>query len=383
MELAQDFTYVGVDDHAITLFEGQFPVPQGMSYNSYLIEDEKCAVMDSVDAHFASDWIENITKALDGRTPDYLVIHHMEPDHSGSIAQFMEAFPQTTIVINAKIKTMLENFFGTSYNDRNLIVKNGDELNLGKHTLQFVFAPMVHWPEVMMSFDTATGTLFSADAFGKFGALDVDEPWIDEARRYFFGIVGPYGKQVQALFKKAAALDIKAIYPLHGPVLTENLDYYLNLYKTWSAYEPEETGVTLMYASVYGHTKKAVEYLAEKLKERNIPVVLHDLTQADHSEVVADAFKYSTVVCASVTYNGSVFPAMRDFLNNITERKFQNRRIAFIENGSWAPMATKVMKQQLENCPGLTFVEKEVTLHGALHDESKAELDALAEALSA
>ena len=382
MNLAQDITYLGVNDHDIDLFEGQFPVPDGISYNSYLITDDKTAVIDSVDMHFTAQWIAQVTEALQGTSPDYLIIHHMEPDHSGSIAQFMATFPETIIVSNAKAFSMMQNFFGTAYEDRQLIVKNDDELSLGTHTLSFTFTPMVHWPEVMMSYDSATGVLFSADAFGTFGALDVEQTsWEEEARRYYFGIVAPYGKQVQAALKKLSGLNIAAIYPLHGPVLTENLSFYLDLYKTWSSYEAETPGVVIACASVYGHTNKAARELADQLKKQGVPVVLHDLTRNHDSYAIANAFRYSTLVCASITYNGAAFPAMQNFMHELAEKKYQNRTVAFIQNGSWAPMATKAMKQTLEGCSDLKLAETEVTLAGSTDESSQDQIATLAQEL--
>lgn len=377
-----DPLFIGVNDHDIDLFEGQFEVPNGMSYNSYIIIDEKIAVMDSVDARFSREWLSNLEQALSGKQPDYLIVHHMEPDHSGSILQFMEAYPNATIVTNNKGAAMMMNFFGTNFDERCLLVKNGDELSLGSQSLTFIFAPMVHWPEVMMSYNNGTKTLYSADAFGKFGALDTDEEWAHEARRYYFGIVAPYGKQVQALLKKIAALDIKAICPLHGPMLYHDLASYLSLYEVWSNYEPESDGVVITYASVYGHTKKAAEDLAALLERHGSSVTLYDLARCDQAAAISDAFRFKTLVCASVTYNGSLFPAMRNFLHDLVEKKYQNHRVAFIQNGAWAPMATKAMKGILESCNDLSFIEEEVTLTGALNDASQAELEALAAALA-
>lgn len=377
-----DPLFIGVNDHDIDLFEGQFKVPNGMSYNSYVIADEKIAVMDSVDAHFSREWLGNLKQALSGKQPDYLIVHHMEPDHSGSILQFMEAYPNATIVTNNKGAAMMMNFFGSNFDERCLLVKNGDELSLGSQSLTFIFAPMVHWPEVMMSYNNGTKTLYSADAFGKFGALDTDEEWAHEARRYYFGIVAPYGKQVQALLKKVATFDIKAICPLHGPMLYHDLASYLSLYETWSSYESECDGVVIAYASVYGHTKKAAEDLAALLKQRGTTVALYDLERCDQAAVISDAFRYKTLVCASMTYNGSLFPAMRNFLHELVEKKYQKRHVAFIQNGAWAPMATKAMKGLLEACADLSFVEDEVTITGALDGSSQAELEALATALT-
>lgn len=377
-----DPLFIGVNDHDIDLFEGQFEVPNGMSYNSYVIIDEKIAVMDSVDARFSREWLNNLERGLSGKQPDYLIVHHMEPDHSGSILQFMEAYPAATIVTNNKGAVMMMNFFGTNFDERCLLVKNGDELSLGSQSLTFIFAPMVHWPEVMMSYNSTTKTLYSADAFGKFGALDTDEEWAHEARRYYFGIVAPYGKQVQALLKKVAAFDIKAICPLHGPMLYHDLASYLSLYETWSNYEPESDGIVIAYASVYGHTKKAAEDLAALLERRGSNVALHDLARCDQAAAISDAFRCKTLVCASVTYNGSLFPAMSNFLHELVEKKYQNHQVAFIQNGAWAPMATKAMKGLFESCNDLSFIEEEVTLTGSLDDTSQAELEALAAALA-
>ena len=378
-----DIVSVGVYDTETNLFEGQFPIPEGITYNSYVICDEKIAVMDSVDARFADQWLSHLKDALQGKTPDYLVIQHMEPDHSGSIDRFMQAFPTTTLVGNAKTFTMMDNFFGAENQSNRLIVKNGDELPLGTHTLTFVFAPMVHWPEVMMTYDNTSKVLFSADAFGTFGTAELDDAWINEARRYYFGIVAPYGKQVQALFKKLAAYDVEALYPLHGPVLQGDIEPYKNAYRTWSSYEAETDGVTLVYSSVYGHTKQAVEKLAQMIQDHNVPVALFDLSTCVESEAIASAFRYNNLVCASLTYNGSAFPAMKTFLEALAEKKFQNRKIAFIQNGSWAPMATKAMKAILEECKDLTFVEPEVTITGSLNDEVNEQLTKLSEALIA
>lgn len=382
MNLPANFTYVGVDDHDIDLFEGQFVVPNGISYNSFIIQDEKIAVMDSVDKHFTDQWLTNIKEVLGQKTPDYLVVSHMEPDHSGSIQAFMEAFPNTTIVLNAKSAPMLEKYFGANYSEQTLIVKNEDTLSLGEHTLTFIFAPMVHWPEVMMSYEPTTKTLFSADAFGKFGVLSHNEEWACEARRYYFGIVAPYGKQVQNTLKKLGSFEIERICPLHGPILDHDLETYLSLYNTWSSYEAETKGVAIAYASVYGHTKVAAEKLAELLSAKGTSVELHDLTRGDEAEAIEDAFRYTTLVCASVTYNGSMFPAMRNFLADLVEKKYQNRTVAFIQNGSWAPAATKAMKSTLEGCKNITFCEQEVSVAGALTPETEKELELLANALA-
>lgn len=382
MEAVKDIVYVGVNDHEVDLFEGQYVVPNGMAYNSYVIMDEKIAVMDTVDANFGEEWMNNLKGAMQGRTPDYLIVQHMEPDHSANIARFADAYPDAKIVASAKAFVMMKNFFGTDYPDRQIVVGEGDTLSLGTHTLTFVTAPMVHWPEVIVTYDSAAKVLFSADGFGKFGALDVEEDWACEARRYYIGIVGKYGAPVQALLKKASALDIERIYPLHGPLLTENLGYYLNLYNTWSSYGVESEGVVIAYASVYGNTKKAALLLADKLKEYGCPkVVVSDLAREDMAECVEDAFRYGKLVLASVTYNGDVFPFMKEFINHLTERNFQNRTVGFIENGSWAPMATKTMKGMLENAKNLTYCANEVKVTSALNDASIAQIDALAKEL--
>lgn len=382
MEAVKDIVYVGVNDHEVDLFEGQYVVPNGMAYNSYVIMDEKIAVMDTVDANFGEEWMNNLKGAMQGRTPDYLIVQHMEPDHSANIARFADAYPDAEIVASAKAFVMMKNFFGTDYPDRQIVVGEGDTLSLGAHTLTFVTAPMVHWPEVIVTYDSAAKVLFSADGFGKFGALDVEEDWACEARRYYIGIVGKYGAPVQALLKKAAGLDIERIYPLHGPLLTENLGYYLNLYNTWSSYGVESEGVVIAYASVYGNTKKAALLLADKLKEYGCPkVVVSDLAREDMAECVEDAFRYGKLVLASVTYNGDVFPFMKEFINHLTERNFQNRTVGFIENGSWAPMATKTMKGMLENAKNLTYCANEVKVTSALNDASIAQIDALAKEL--
>ena len=379
MKITNDIRYIGVNDHNIDLFEGQYIVPNGMAYNSYAIIDEKIAIMDSVDANFKDEWLGNIETALDGRTPDYLVVQHMEPDHSANVLSFAEKYPEATIVSSAKAFTMMKNFFGTDFSDRRIVVGENDTLSLGKHNLTFVTAPMVHWPEVIVTYDSTDKVLFSADGFGKFGALDVEEDWACEARRYYIGIVGKYGAQVQALLKKAAGLDIEIICPLHGPVLTENLGYYINLYDIWSGYKTETEGVLISYTSVYGNTKKAVEYLAEKLREKGCPkVVVNDLARCDMAEAVEDAFRYGKHVFATTTYNADIFPFMKEFINHLTERNFQNKTLAFVENGTWAPMATKVMKTMLEKSKNLTLCENEVKILSALTEENKAQLDALA-----
>ncbi len=383
MKITNDIRYIGVNDHKIDLFEGQYKVPNGMAYNSYVILDEKIAVMDTVDKNFTHEWLDNIAGALGDRKPDYLVVHHMEPDHSANIVSFMNAYPEAEIVSSAKAFAMMQNFFGTDFADRRIIVGENDTLSLGKHVLTFVTAPMVHWPEVIVSYDSTDNVLFSADGFGKFGALDVDEEWACEARRYYFGIVGKYGAQVQSLLKKASALDIQIICPLHGPVLSENLGYYLGLYNTWSAYESESDGIVIAYTSVYGNTKRAVELLAEKLKANGCPkVVVTDLAREDMAEAVEDAFRYGKLVLATTTYNADIFPFMREFINHLTERGFKNKTVGFIENGSWAPQAAKTMKSMLEGCKNLTFTDTTVKIMSALNDESKAQLDALADELS-
>ena len=382
MEITKDIRYVGVNDHDVDLFEGQYVVPNGMAYNSYVILDEKIAVMDTVDARFGQEWLDQIGALLGDRHPDYLIVQHMEPDHSANIAKFMELYQDTTVVSSAKAFAMMKQFFGTDYADRQVVIKEGDTLCLGKHTLAFVAAPMVHWPEVMVTYDTCDKVLFSADGFGKFGALDVDEDWAYEARRYYIGIVGKFGVQVQNLLKKAATLDIQIICPLHGPVLTENLGYYLNLYNTWSSYQPEEDGVVIAYTSVYGHTKEAVDLLADKLRTKGCPnVIVHDLARTDMAEAVEDAFRYSKLVLATVTYNGGIFPFMRDFIEHLTDRNYQNRTVAFIENGSWAPTAAKGMKALLENSKKLTFAENTVRILSALSEDSRAQIEALADEL--
>ena len=383
MEVTKDIIYIGVNDHKVDLFEGQYVVPNGMAYNSYVILDEKTAVMDTVDAHFGEEWLANLEQALGGRKPDYLVVQHMEPDHSANIAKFAEKYPEAQIVGNAKTFTMVKNFFGTDYADRRVVVKDGESLSLGAHELTFVFAPMVHWPEVMVTYYAKDKVLFSADGFGKFGALDVEEDWACEARRYYFGIVGKYGMQVQNLLKKAAALDIQIICPLHGPVLTENLGYYIGLYDTWSAYKPESEGVFVAYASVYGNTKAAAELLADKLREKGCPkVTVADLAREDMAECVEDAFRYDTLVLASCTYNGGVFPPMREFILDLTERGYRNRRVALIENGSWAATAAKVMEKMLEGSKDITFAENRVSIKSALDETSTAQVEALADELT-
>ncbi|MBQ1308857.1 MAG: flavin reductase [Ruminococcus sp.] len=382
MKVTNDIIYVGVNDHKIDLFEGQYVVPNGMAYNSYVIRDQKIAVMDTVDRNFKFEWLNNLDEALGERKPDYLVVQHMEPDHSANIFNFMNNYPDATIVSSAKAFAMMKNFFGTEFEDRRIVVKEGDTLELGEHTLHFVAAPMVHWPEVIMTYDSKDKVLFSADGFGKFGALDVEEDWACEARRYYIGIVGKYGAQVQNVLKKAATLDIQIICPLHGPVLSENLGYYLNLYNTWSSYSVETEGIMIAYTSVYGNTKQAVELLAEKLKSNGCPkVVVNDLAREDMAECVEDAFRYGRIVLATTTYNAEIFPFMREFINHLTERNFQNKQIALIENGSWAPLAAKTMKKMLEGCKKIEFVEPTVRIMSALNDDSRAQIDALAKAL--
>ena len=382
MNVTKDIQYIGVNDRKIDLFEGQYIVPNGMAYNSYAIIDEKIAIMDSVDAAFTNEWLGNIQNALGERKPDYLVVQHMEPDHSANIANFLSAYPEAVVVASAKAFAMMKNFFGTDYADRRIVVGEGDVLDLGAHKLTFITAPMVHWPEVIMTYDSTDKILFSADAFGKFGALDTEEDWACEARRYYIGIVGKYGAQVQAVLKKAAALDIATICPLHGPVLTENLGYYLGLYNTWSSYQPEEEGIVIAYTSVYGNTKKAVQALAAKLRSKGCPnVVVNDLARCDMAEAVEDAFRYSKIVLATTTYNADIFPFMRQFIDHLTERNYSNRTVAFIENGSWAPMATKVMKGMLEKCKNLTYTENTVKILSALNEESSTQLEALANEL--
>ena len=383
MRITDDIRYAGVDDHQLDLFEGLYPVPRGVSYNSYVIMDEKIAVMDAVDAHFGGLWLDNVRKVLDGRQPDFLIVHHMEPDHSASIALFMTAFPEAIIVSSAKAFPMMQAFFGDDYARRRIIVKEGDVLCLGKHTLSFIAAPMVHWPEVIMTYDQTDKVLFSADAFGKFSTLDVQEDWADEARRYYFGIVGKYGAQVQAVLKKAAALEIQSICPLHGPVLQgSTLTNALQLYDTWSSYKAEERGVVITHASVYGNTREAAFQLAKQLEAKGVKVVLHDLTREDISAALADAFRYDRLVLAAATYNADVFPPMKTFLHWLTERGYRSRTIGLIENGSWAPMAGKVMRTAMEGCKDVTILEPLVSIRSALNEETTAQLNALADALA-
>jgi len=383
MKITNDIKYIGVNDRKIELFEGQYKVKNGMAYNSYAIIDEKIAIMDTVDAAFTHEWLDNIQNTLGTRLPDYLVVQHMEPDHSANIYNFLKAYPSATVVSSAKAFAMMKNFFGDDFSDRRIVVGEGDTLSLGRHELTFVTAPMVHWPEVIVTYDSADKVLFSADGFGKFGTTDADEPWIDESRRYFIGIVGKYGAQVQALLKKAATLDIEIICPLHGPVLTENLGYYLGLYNTWSSYQVEADGVVIAYTSVYGNTKKAVSLLEEKLKSNGCPsVVVHDLARCDMAQAVADAFKYGKLVLATTTYNADIFPFMRQYIDHLTARSFQNRTVALIENGSWAPMAAKVMRSMLEGSKNITFADTTVKITSALNSDSSQQLDALATELS-
>ena len=382
MKITNDIRYVGVNDHQVDLFEGQYVVPNGMAYNSYVILDEKIAVMDTVDQHFGQEWLANIEKVLEGRKPDYLIVQHMEPDHSANVANFLAVYPEATVVASKQAFVMIKQFFGTDYADRRIVVGEGDTLSLGKHTLTFVTAPMVHWPEVIVTYDSYDKVLFSADGFGKFGALDVEEDWACEARRYYIGIVGKYGPQVQALLKKAATLDIATICPLHGPILTENLGYYINLYDIWSSYRPEEEGVVIAYTSVYGHTKEAVELLAQELEKQGCPKVsVTDLARDDMAEAVEDAFRYSKLVLATTTYNADIFPFMKEFIHHLTERNYQNRTVAFVENGSWAPTAAKVMAKMLEGSKNLTIAENSVRILSAVNEQNREQITALAEEL--
>ena len=382
MKITNDIKYVGVNDHEIDLFEGQYVVENGMAYNSYAIIDEKIAVVDTVDARFTHTWLDNVADALEGKTPDYLIIQHMEPDHSANIANFLKVYPDVKIVSSSKSFAMMKQFFGNEFTDNQVVVEEGDTLSLGRHELNFVAAPMVHWPEVIMFYDSYDKVLFSADAFGKFGALDVDEDWACEARRYYFGIVGKYGVQVQNLFKKIAGLEISAICALHGPILTENLGYYIDLYQKWSSYSVESEGIVIAYTSVYGNTKKAAHILADKLKAKGCPkVVLNDLARCDMYEAVEDAFRYGKLVLATTTYNGDIFPFMREFINHLTERNYQNRTVAFIENGTWAPMAAKIMAKMLETSKNITFAEQKVSIMSTLNEDSSAQLEALADEL--
>ena len=381
MKVSDDILYVGVNDHEVDLFEGQYEVPNGMAYNSYVILDEKTAVMDTVDVHFGQQWLANVEEALQGRIPDYLIVQHMEPDHSANIPLFLEKYPQAKVVATPQAFKMMGQFFDLNLGDRQSPAANGGELELGTHTLQFIFAPMVHWPEVMMTYDKKDKVLFSADGFGKFGALDVEEEWACEARRYYFGIVGKYGMQVQNVLKKAAGLDIQIICPLHGPVLTEKLGYYLDLYNTWSSYGVESEGVTIAYASVYGHTKEAALYLAEILEKKGIKTAVHDLARTDMAEAVEDAFRYGKLVLACNTYNNGINPFMNDFISRLTERSYQKRTVAFIEKGSWAPTAAKVMRGLLEGCKEITYTENTVSILSAMKQTDKAKMEALAEEL--
>lgn len=382
MKITDTIRYAGVNDHQIDLFEGQYKVPNGMAYNSYVILDEKIAVMDTVDANFTHEWLDNLDRILEGRKPDYLIVQHMEPDHAANVANFLKVYPETTIVANAKTFTMIQNFFGLDLEGQKLEVTNGGTLNLGNHNLTFVFAPMVHWPEVMVTYDSTDKVLFSADGFGKFGALDVEEDWDDEARRYFIGIVGKYGPQVQKLLKVAAGLDIQIICPLHGPVLTENLGHYIGLYDTWSSYTPETEGIVIAYTSVYGHTKAAVELLADKLRSKGCPkVVVYDLARDDMSQALSDAFRYSKLVLATTTYNASIYPFMHDYITRLTEHNFQNRTVGIIENGSWAPLAAKIMKEMLSGCKKINWLDTTVKVLSAVNQENKDQLEAMASEL--
>ena len=382
MKITDDIKYVGVNDHKIDLFEGQYDVPNGMSYNSYVIIDEKIAVLDTTDARFGDEWLSNLEKALDGRTPNYLIVHHMEPDHSSCINHFMQKYKDAVIVSSDKSFLMMKQFFGNDYQENRIIVKENDTLCLGKHTLRFLGAPMVHWPEVIVSYDSYDKVLFSADAFGKFGALDYEDEWACEARRYYFGIVGKYGMQASKLLEKASGLDIEIICPLHGPVLKENLGYYLDLYKKWSSYTPEENGIVIAYTSVYGNTKKAAELLAEEIQTLGgVKVVLNDLARVDMHEAVEDAFRYDRLVLATTTYNNDIFPFMREFLEGLHERNYQNRKIAIIENGSWAPQAQKIIRNKLEGFKNIEIIENSVTIRSAMSEENKAQIKELARAL--
>ena len=382
MQITKDIRYIGVNDHEIDLFEGQYVVPNGMAYNSYVIVDEKVAVMDTVDKNFKDAWLANLANVLAGRTPDYLIVQHMEPDHSANIAAFMQVYPQAVVVSSAKAFTMMGQFFGTEFADRRIVVKEGDSLSLGKHELHFVAAPMVHWPEVIVTYDALDKVLFSADGFGKFGALDVEEDWDCEARRYYIGIVGKYGAQVQALLKKAVTLDIQTICPLHGPVLTDNLGHYLEKYNIWSSYTVEDEGVVIAYSSVYGNTRQAAELLAEELEKNGCPkVAVNDLARCDMAEAVEDAFRYGKLVLATTTYNGDIFPCMKEFIHHLTERNYQNRFVAMMENGTWAPVAAKVMTKMLEGSKNLHYAQNTVTIRSALNEASRAQIVALAEEL--
>lgn len=379
MKIAENTLYVGVNDDTIDLFEGLYAVPNGMAYNSYLLVDEKIAVMDAVDCRFSKQWLNNVYEKLNGRSPDYLIVQHMEPDHSGSVFAFAEKYPKAKVVASEKAFMMMQNYFGTDFADKRIIVKENDWLDLGKRRLTFITAPMVHWPEVIVTYDEKEKLLFSADAFGKFGALDAEEEWACEARRYYFGIVGKYGAQVQNLLKKLSGLELKAICPLHGPVLSEDLEYYLHLYDVWSSYGVESDGVLIAYTSVYGNTKKAVEFLADELEKRGVKTVVNDLARMDMAEAVEDAFRYGKIVFATTTYNGGIFPFMREFINDLTERNFQNKKVAFIENGSWAPMATRTMQGMLDKCKNLQYAQTSVKILSAMDEETRKELSALAE----
>ncbi|MBR5144814.1 MAG: FprA family A-type flavoprotein [Clostridia bacterium] len=382
MIITKDIKYVGVNDYEIDLFEGQYKVPRGMAYNSYVILDEKIAVMDSVDIRFAKEWIEKIKSTLEGKAPDYLIVQHMEPDHSSSIMKFVRAFPDVTVVASARAFSMMKGFFGTDFADRCMVVGEGDEITLGRHNLSFITATMVHWPEVIMTYDSFDRVLFSADGFGRFGALDCDDDWVNDARRYYFGIVGKYGAQVQAVLKKIQRLDIQIICSLHGPVLQENLDYYFNLYDIWSSYRPEAQGICIAYTSVYGNTRRAIEMLADLLWKKQIKFVIHDLARCDMHKAVEDAFRYDRLILATTTYNGSVFPYMREFINHLTERNYQNRRVGFIENGSWSAVAIRVMKSMLEKSKGISYATNEVRITSNLDDNSRAQIVSLAEEFS-
>lgn len=383
MQVTDSIRYVGVNDHQVDLFEGQYQVPNGMSYNSYVILDKKIAVMDTVDIHFGEEWMANVKAVLAGRMPDYLIVQHMEPDHSANISRFLEEYPQATVVATAKAFVMMKQFFGNDYADRRIVASEMSELSLGAHTLHFVMTPMVHWPEVMVTYESSEKVLFSADGFGKFGALDCDEPWDDDARRYYIGIVGKYGVQVQALLKKAAALDIAVICPLHGPVLTSDLSHYVNLYQLWSTYTPEKEAVVIAYASVYGNTKEAALMMAEELRKNGKEVIVHDLARCDMAQAVADAFCCSSLVLASITYNADIYPCMKTFINQLVEHNYQNRIVGFIENGSWAPMAAKVMQKMLEGCKKLTFAEPVVTVRSAVTKQAKPQIKEQMSALAA
>jgi len=382
MQISNDIRYIGVNDHKVDLFEGQYKVPNGMSYNSYAIMDEKIAIMDTVDINFTHEWLDNIQNTLNNRTPDYLIVQHMEPDHSANIANFVKAYPNAKIVSSAKAFAMMNQFFGTDFTDKQIVVGEGDTLSLGNHTLTFVTAPMVHWPEVIVTYDSTDKVLFSADGFGKFGALDINEPWADEARRYYIGIVGKYGTQVQNLLRKANNLDIQTICPLHGPVLKENLGYYINLYHMWAGYMPEEEGIVIAYTSVYGNTKKAIMALADRIKANGCPkVIVHDLARNDMALAVADAFRFNKLILATTTYNADIFPYMKEFILHLTARNFSNRTVAFVENGTWAPMAARVMKFMLEDCKNLSFAETTVRIMSALNAQSNEQIQSLADEL--